>query len=87
MTNTECGSCGVRLNADGTVDALEGEPAEHYADCKATFTVEARDSSGELVEDIKCPTNIDRYGPAVAWMRQRRAMSGPRLAWKVVATP
>src|SRR5512139_2504327 len=32
----ECPSCGVQLNRDGTVDALEDEPAEHYSDCRAS---------------------------------------------------
>jgi hypothetical protein len=34
MPLTECPDCGVQLNADGTVDALPDEPAEHYSGCK-----------------------------------------------------
>lgn len=33
-TPSECESCGVQLNPDGTVDNLDGEPAAHYADCR-----------------------------------------------------
>lgn len=29
-----CRECGVQLTPTGEVDALPGEPAEHYADCK-----------------------------------------------------
>lgn len=29
-----CRDCGVQLNSDGSVDALPGEPATHYAGCK-----------------------------------------------------
>lgn len=32
---SECPDCGVQLLPDGTVDALPGEPAEHYTGCKA----------------------------------------------------
>lgn len=70
---SECGSCGIQLNDDGTVDALDGEPDQHYSDCTALFIVTPRQTS-------RRPT---RYGMARDDMRQRRAMSGPRINWKI----
>lgn len=33
LAPVECPSCGVQLKRNGAVDALAGEPAEHYSDC------------------------------------------------------
>lgn len=33
LAPVECPSCGVQLKRNGAVDALPGEPAEHYSDC------------------------------------------------------
>lgn len=39
---TECPSCGVQLREDGTVDAIDDDPAnaEHYLGCTATDSSE-----------------------------------------------
>lgn len=81
----ECPSCGIQLNEDGTVDQLPGEPDQHYADCGATFAVSSYSKNGEHVEydDPKTGKPWNHYGPARDFMRQKRAMSGPRLTWRV----
>lgn len=75
-----CPSCGIQLNADGTVDALPGEPDQHYADCTARFVVVGRLKIGELTPQA---TSGTRYGMARDDMLQRRAMSGARTTWSI----
>jgi hypothetical protein len=81
----ECPSCGIQLNEDGTVDVLDGEPDQHYADCGATFTVVAYDKAGSTAVELMGPGDRPwaHYGPARDVLRQRRAMSGPRLDWRI----
>lgn len=47
MTQNECPDCGVQLNADGTVDALPGEPAEHYTGCTVDQCIGRRRVPGQ----------------------------------------
>lgn len=43
----------MQLNADGTVDALPGEPAEHYAGCVAGTCIGRRRVPGQ-VKTVRC---------------------------------
>lgn len=81
----DCPSCGIQLNEDGTVDRMGDEPDQHFADCVATFTVAAYDKAGETVVELMGPGDKpwSHYGPAAAVLHQRRAMSGPRLDWRI----
>ncbi len=85
QTDQECPSCGVQLNEDGTVDKLDDESDSHFTDCTATFTVVAYDKAGNTVEELNGPGDrtFNHYGPARDLLRQRRAMSGPRLDWRI----
>lgn len=76
----ECLSCGVPLNADGTVDALNSESDSHFVDCIAQFVVRGVHADGSRVEW----TNHHRhYGPARDERAQRQAMAGKRIAWTI----
>ncbi len=89
ITATECPDCGVQLNADGTVDALDGEEATHYADCTAAFLVVSYPKNGDSPTVHTGPGGQPwrHYGPARDFMNQRRAMSGPRLVWRIEPQP
>lgn len=87
MTPNECSSCGIQLNADGTVDLLDDISLdEHFADCTARFEVvgTTKGVAGSVKYAGPSAPRPFRYGMARDLMVQRRAMTGPRVAWSIV---
>ncbi len=49
----ECLDCGIQLLEDGTVDALPGEPAEHYNGCTIGQCIGRRRAPGQA-KTVRC---------------------------------